>query len=637
VRRRDAAALVVACGTALLLATPAGAAPPAPTLVSKPPDPSTSRSATFAFAEPAAASFRCRLDDSALEPCTSPVTYQGLADGPHLFRVRGVDATGDVGPATLYRWTIVAPAAAISSGPPSPTRATTATFVFETATAAAECRLDGQSFSACTSPVSYASIADGEHTFRVRPVAPGGAPGTEAAWTWTVDTVPPAVNLGGGPTGVVQTPSAAFAFTTSEPASSTCRLDDADPAPCNSPLSYGGLREGAHTVEVRAVDQAGNAGTASRSWRIDMTPPALRLPTAPTAEANGPAGARISYEAGATDRGAPVPPTAVACAPRSGSTFPLGATTVSCTATDDAGNAASGSFVATVRDTTPPTINAPDVRLEATGPYGIRRTDKALVSYRDAISAVDLVSPATVAVDIPATLPVGRSTLVVTARDRAGNEASKRATVTVLAVGTIAATSDLLPPAPVGRARIEAGDHLLRLSWLGPGETGAHVVVRLLEPRRSWPGRVVYRGRETSVVVTGLRNGVQHRLSIVAVDRAGNRSRAVVLVATPRARLLAEPAANAIVTAPPLFRWAPMRGASYFNLQLFRGRTKLLSAWPRLARLKLPFRWRFDDRLWQLEPGVYTWYVWPGYGERADVRYGPLLGKSRFRVVPASG
>ena len=96
-------------------------------------------------------------------------------------------------------------------------------------------------------------------------------------------------------------------------------------------------------------------------------------------------------------------------------------------------------------------------------------------------------------------------------------------------------------------------------------------------------------------------------------------------------------AANAIVSGAPLFRWAPVGGASYFNLQLFRGRTKVLSAWPRLARLNLPGRWRYDDRDQRLEPGVYTWYVWPGYGDRADARYGQLLGKSRFRVVPATG
>jgi hypothetical protein len=628
-------ALIVSFASAMLVATRALAAPPAPTLLSSPPDPSTSRTATFEFAEPSAESFRCRLDESPYAPCSSPATYQGLADGPHVFRVRGVGADGDVGPATQYRWMIAGPAATISSGPPSPTRATTATFTFEGGMAAAECRLDGQPFAPCTSPVFFASLSDGEHTFRVRPLASDGAPGASVEWAWTIDTVAPSVAVADGPTGVVRAQSAQFTFTTSETASASCRLDETAWRPCVSPVSYDALKEGAHALEVRAVDPAGNAGGARRTWRVDVTPPTVRLPAAPTVEASGPTGARITYDASATDRGAPVPPAGVSCTPSSGSTFPLGATTVSCTATDAAGNAGSGSFVVTVRDTTPPTINAPDLHLEATGPYGIRRTDKALVDYRNAISAVDLVSATTIDVDVPATLPIGRSALVVSARDRAGNEASKRVTVTVLALGAVAGVTDLVPPEPVRRVRVEPGDHQLRLSWRRPREPTAYVVVRLLAPSTSRLGRVVYRGRESSAVVRRLRNGVEHRLAVVVVDQAGNRSAAVVVVGTPAARLLAEPAANATVTEPPLFRWAPMRGASYFNIQLFRGKTKLLSAWPRFARLQLPARWRYDDRVWQLEPGVYTWYVWPGYGRRADVRYGPLLGKSRFRVVPA--
>jgi len=30
---------------------------------------------------------------------------------------------------------------------------------------------------------------------------------------------------------------------------------------------------------------------------------------------------------------------------------------------------------------------------------------------------------------------------------------------------------------------------------------------------------------------------------------------------------------------------------------------------------------------------VYTWYVWPGIGARAAVKYGDLLGRSSFVVV----
>lgn len=69
----------------------------------------------------------------------------------------------------------------------------------------------------------------------------------------------------------------------------------------------------------------------------DTTPPVLTTPTSPvTADATSPAGAVVTYVVTALDAvdGAVVP----TCAPASGSTFALGDTTVSCTATDQAGN-----------------------------------------------------------------------------------------------------------------------------------------------------------------------------------------------------------------------------------------------------------------------------------------------------------
>jgi hypothetical protein len=54
------------------------------------------------------------------------------------------------------------------------------------------------------------------------------------------------------------------------------------------------------------------------------------------------AGATVDYAASATDEvDGPIAPS---CSPASGTTFPIGATTVTCTATDAHGNAASGSF-----------------------------------------------------------------------------------------------------------------------------------------------------------------------------------------------------------------------------------------------------------------------------------------------------
>jgi hypothetical protein len=33
--------------------------------------------------------------------------------------------------------------------------------------------------------------------------------------------------------------------------------------------------------------------------------------------------------------------------------------------------------------------------------------------------------------------------------------------------------------------------------------------------------------------------------------------------------------------------------------------------------------------------GTYTWYIWPGYGAREDVKYGRLMGAATFKVTPA--
>ena len=86
----------------------------------------------------------------------------------------------------------------------------------------------------------------------------------------------------------------------------------------------------------------------------DTTPPVLTLPANITAEATSAAGATVTYTASASDAGSGVATSSFL--PASGSTFPIGMTTVNASATDIAGNTASGSFTVTVADTTAPTI-----------------------------------------------------------------------------------------------------------------------------------------------------------------------------------------------------------------------------------------------------------------------------------------
>ncbi len=82
---------------------------------------------------------------------------------------------------------------------------------------------------------------------------------------------------------------------------------------------------------------------------VDAIAPVLSLPGPLTATASSPSGAAVTYTVTASD--AVDGPRPVTCNPASGSTFAIGTTTVSCTASDTHGNTASGSF--TVKVSTP--------------------------------------------------------------------------------------------------------------------------------------------------------------------------------------------------------------------------------------------------------------------------------------------
>jgi hypothetical protein len=127
-----------------------------------------------------------------------------------------------------------------------------------------------------------------------------------------------------------------------------------------------------------------------------------------------------------------------------------------------------------------------------------------------------------------------------------------------------------------------------------------------------------------------VRNGVRYAYSVTARDQAGNVSVRTIAV-RPGPRLLS-PSAGARIGAPPLLSWTPVKGASYYNVQLYRGH-KILSVWPKEASLKLRRHWSFAGRRFRLRPGRYRWFVWPGYGSRTRAHYGALIGSGTFTVT----
>ena len=186
--------------------------------------------------------------------------------------------------------------------------------------------------------------------------APVSADGYVYGSVSSVDRTPPSVSIGSHPADLTNATSATIAFTASDPdnpasdLSTTCSLDAAAAASCSSPAGYSGLADGPHKVTIEAADPAGNTGSASFSWRVDTKPPVLILPANQTVDATDPSGAPVIFTANATDSVDGTDP--VTCTPASGATFPIGPTTVKCSATDRAGNTATGAFIVTVNGAT---------------------------------------------------------------------------------------------------------------------------------------------------------------------------------------------------------------------------------------------------------------------------------------------
>ena len=104
-------------------------------------------------------------------------------------------------------------------------------------------------------------------------------------------------------------------------------------------------------------------------------------------------------------------------------------------------------------------------------------------------------------------------------------------------------------------------------------------------------------------------------------------------MALPNATLLRSPKDGARLKKPPKLVWVRNSEAAYYNVQLFRGSVKLLSTWPVKPVLTLERAWKYQGRTYSLTPGVYRWYVWPGFGARAAVDYGEMLGFSSFQII----
>ena len=200
----------------------------------------------------------------------------------------------------------------------------------------------------------------------------------------------------------------------------------------------------------------GLTNTSVITFQVDVignTAPTLHLPNDIVAEATSSAGAVVTWNATASDAEDAVPPTAT-CSPASGSTFDIGSTTVQCTATDSGDRSSDGSFMVTVRDTTPPTLHGTpaDRSVTTTDPSGVAvtYTTPTATDAGDASPTIDC-KPAS-----GSTFAIGTTTVTCTATDATGNHASASFDVRVSLLSAVTWTAVWGEPVGSGGAAFVA-------------------------------------------------------------------------------------------------------------------------------------------------------------------------------------
>ncbi|HYY98044.1 MAG TPA: SBBP repeat-containing protein, partial [Pyrinomonadaceae bacterium] len=163
----------------------------------------------------------------------------------------------------------------------------------------------------------------------------------------------------------------------------------------------------------------------------DTTPPSISCPAPVNVSVEpGSCSAVVNYAANASDDR---PGVTVTYNPPSGSVFPVGATTVTATATDAAGNNASCSFDVTVRDDQPPVISCPaDINVEGNiqGSCGAN-VGVTVPPASDSCSDVAVSALRSDGQAVNAPYPQGVTTITWTATDASGNAVSCQQRVTV--------------------------------------------------------------------------------------------------------------------------------------------------------------------------------------------------------------
>jgi uncharacterized repeat protein (TIGR03803 family) len=368
-------------------------------------------------------------------------------------------------------------------------------------------RVNGGAYSAVVSgaAATLPGLHVGANTVDVLVTAQDGVtPMTYTVTITVLDTTPP--TIGGTFAPLILTTGANATATLPDYTGQAVTSDNVGVTSVTQAPVLGAVPVGTVHVVLTARDAANNSASTGFDVEVrDGTPPTLTVPANQIAEAGGPSGAAVNYPLATASDNATALPT-IGYSKASGSVFALGTTTVTVTASDAAGNTATGSFTVLVRDTTAPVLTLPaNQTIEATSAAG------AMVNYPPA-TATDAVtlSPAIVYSKLAgAAFALGTTTVNVTATDAAGNIGSGSFTVLVRDTTTPAITT-----APADRT-------------LAAGANGKAALPNLTGEVVATDNVAVLSITQSPVAGTLLSYG-QTPVTITVSDAAGNASTALV-------------------------------------------------------------------------------------------------------------
>ncbi|KAK9815878.1 hypothetical protein WJX72_011193 [[Myrmecia] bisecta] len=264
------------------------------------------------------------------KPCANPASFANVPDGVYTFlaRVSAVDSpAADTQLSSTFTVDTTPPSVKVSSQPPAITSSKDSTLAFATAdgdakfgcllSSAGNSSFGNSTYYACSSPVQYSSLPDGEYTFSLEARDRAGNVAAPVNVTWLVDTTPPNITALTYPMATRNSNiSVSFDVTDGQYGSGVkgvdCRMrpgklitnttDPNDPKfdwqNCTSPAAYSGLGEGRWELSVRATDMAANTrDTGILDVYIDRTPPTNSISDGPNRNRTVPSTVIFTFQA----------------------------------------------------------------------------------------------------------------------------------------------------------------------------------------------------------------------------------------------------------------------------------------------------------------------------------------------------